>query len=332
MMTVTLTPGKWRGLKTTSTAAQGFAILAFDQRGSYRKMLPEGTAFETAAQIKREVVQAVSPHASAVLLDPIYGLDAAQQMAGSSGLLMAIEKTGYSGEATARRIDFIEGWGVEKIKGMGASAAKLLCYYHPDAGEAAEHIEETIRQLAAQCRAYDLPLFVEPLVYSPDPAVKAGSAAFAEMRPGLIRETVRRLAAAGADVLKIEFPVDVKFVPEEAEWRRACEAISEVATVPWALLSAGVDFDTFERQVRVACQSGASGFLGGRAIWREVVTMPASERGPFLQGTVVERMKTLRTIVEREARPWTDYYEPLPAVEGWFRHYVPQGSDDNGLE
>jgi len=328
-MTITLSPGKWRGLQTTSTANHGFAILAFDQRGSYRKMLPEGTSFEAAAQIKREVVKAVSPYASAVLLDPVYGLDAAQHMAGSSGLLVAVEKTGYSGEATARRVDFIEGWGVEKIKLMGASAAKLLVYYHPDVGDAAEHIEDTVRQLAATCQAHDLPLFVEPLIYSPDPAITAGSAAFAELRPGLIQETVRRLAAAGADVLKIEFPVDAQYVTDEADWRRACEAISEVATVPWALLSAGVDFDTFQRQVQVACQSGASGFLGGRAIWKEVVNMAGTARKRFLQDTVVWRMNHLRGIVEREARPWTDYYQPQPAVEGWYSDYAPQRSDDD---
>lgn len=322
-MTATLSPGTWRGLKTTSTSNHGFAILAFDQRGSYRAMLPEGTQFETAAQIKREVVQAISVHASAVLLDPVYGLEAAQHMAGSSGLLMAVEKTGYSGEATARRVDFIEGWGVDKIKQMGASAAKLLVYYHPDAGEAADHIEDSIRQLAATCQAHDLPLFVEPLIYSPDPAVPSDSVAFAEARPMLIRETVRRLAAAGADVLKIEFPVDVSYAPAEDDWRRACEAISEVAAVPWALLSAGVDFDTFQRQVQVACQCGASGFLGGRAIWKEVVSMNAAEREGFLQDTVTERMTSLRDLVERYARPWTAFYQPQPAVEGWYANYGP---------
>lgn len=321
-MTTTLSAGKWRGLKTTSTAGNGFAILAFDQRGNYRRLLPDDATYDDAVQIKQQVVSAISPHATAVLLDPIYGLAASQYMAGSSGLLMAIEKTGYSGEATARRVDFIEGWGVSKIKQMGASAAKLLVYYHPDAGEAAEHIDETVRQLAAACQQHDLPLFVEPVTYSPDANLPKDSAAFAEQRPRIIKETVRRLTDAGADVLKIEFPVDVTYETNTEKWRAACDAISEVSTVPWALLSAGVDFDVFQQQVKVVCQAGASGFLGGRAIWKESITMSDADRTQFLAETAVKRMQTLRAIVEEHAKPWTDYYAPMPAVEGWFQQYM----------
>jgi len=130
-MSTVISIGKWRGLKTTSGLNNTFSILAFDQRGSYRKMLPDDATYEDAVQIKHEIVTAISPYATAVLLDPVYGLRSIQDMAGSSGLLLAVEKTGYSGEATARQIDFIDGWSVAKIKQVGASAVKLLAYYNP---------------------------------------------------------------------------------------------------------------------------------------------------------------------------------------------------------
>lgn len=321
-MTKMLSPGKWRGLMTTSTPRQTFAILAFDQRGSYVRMLPENASYDAAVNIKNEVVQTLSQDASAVLLDPIYGLKSMQHMAGSSGLLLAVEKTGYSGEATARRIDFMDHWDVAKIKQVGGSAVKLLAYYHPDSGAVAEEIEDTICQVAEACKTHDLPLFVEPICYSPDPSVPRKSAAFAGQLPNIVRETVRRFSPLGMDVLKVEFPVDVAFDTDKNHWRAACEAISEISVLPWALLSAGVDYETFEQQVQVACEAGASGILGGRAIWKECVAMDTEARQAFLRDVAAPRLRRLRQIVEEYGKPWTDYFEPTPSSESWFETYA----------
>lgn len=320
-MTQQLTPGKWRGLKQTSTGQNVFAILAFDQRGNYVKMLPEGTPYETAVQIKTEVVSALSPHTSAVLLDPIYGLQPALHVAGSSGLLMALEKSGYSGDSTYRRLDFIDGWSVDKIKRMGASAVKLLVYYHPDSGALADELDDTMRAIAADCQRVDLPFFVEPLGYSLDAGTSKASAAFAATRPHVVRETARRLSRLGVDVLKLEFPIDAAFDTDQTAWQSACEAISEVCAIPWVLLSAGVDFETFEQQVKVACQAGASGFLAGRAIWKEAVAMDTPGRMAFLKGTAVERVARLTDIAGRSARPWTEFFAPPAGGEAWFTGY-----------
>ncbi len=321
-MTISLSAGKWRGLQTTSSPDHLFTILAFDQRGNYRRLLPEGTPYPTAVAIKREVVAVLSAHTSAVLLDPIYGLDAAMHMHGGSGWLMALEKSGYSGDATARELTFLDGWSVEKIKRVGASAVKLLVYYHPDAGALTERLDETIRQVAVACRRYDLPFFVEPLCYSLDPNVPKASAAFAEKRPRIVRETIRRLSRLGVDVMKMEFPVDVNFERDKNVWRAACEALSEASATPWALLSAGVDFDTFEQQARVAFQAGACGFLAGRAIWKECIPMSTTERAQFLAQTATARVQRLSALAAEFARPWTDFYTPPAAGEGWFTTYA----------
>jgi tagatose 1,6-diphosphate aldolase len=319
----TLTPGRWRGLQTTSTARDVFAILAFDQRGNYRELLPADATHDDAVGIKYEVVAALAPYTSAVLLDPIYGMKAAMLGTRSAGLLMSIEKTGYHGDATSRRTDFMPGWTVGKIRRMGASAAKLLVYYHPDSGVLADEIEALVHQVAEDCHWHDLPLFVEPLAYSLDDAIPTGSADFARARPVIVRETARRLSGLGPDVLKLEFPVNVAYDGDRRAWRHACEEVSAACAVPWVLLSAGVDFDTFEQQVRIACQSGASGFLGGRAIWKECISMGWVERQTFLKTTGAERLNRLSAIAEELARPWTDFYNPQTVGEDWFTMYFP---------
>jgi tagatose 1,6-diphosphate aldolase len=320
-MTHMITPGRWLGMKACSTDRNVFTILAFDQRGSYHKMLPKDAPFETAVQIKTEVVAALSPHASAVLLDPEYGLVPALHMARCTGLLMSVEESGYTGDSTYRRVEFYSDWDVSKIKAMGASAVKLLVYYHPASGTLASEIEDVVKTVILDCHRHDLPLFLEPLSYSLDANVSKDSAAFAATRREVVIETAHRLGRLGPDVLKMEFPIDAAFNQNQAEWVAACEAISSAVDIPWALLSAGVDFATFEQQARIACQAGASGFLAGRAIWKEVVPMSAEDRAAFIATTCVERISSLAEIANEHARSWTDFYTPVHATQGWYSSY-----------
>jgi tagatose 1,6-diphosphate aldolase len=320
-MTEAISAGRWLGLKRTSTASDVFTILAFDQRGTYRKMLPASTTYEEAVAIKREVVVALSKTASAVLLDTDYGLESALSMDRRSGLLMSYEKSGYSGDSTYRHIEFEPDWTVAKIKRMGATAVKLMAYYHPDTGALAEEIEGVIKQVADDCHAHDIPLYLEPMSYSLQSDVTKESETFAQTRPEVILKTAQRLSPLGADVLKLEFPYDANYNTDHAEWQRACEAISQASVIPWVLLSAGVDFNTFADQTRIACAAGASGFLAGRAIWKEAVTMPAVQRAEFLSGTASTRLQELSEIANKNARPWTEFFAPMPAPKGWEKTY-----------
>jgi tagatose 1,6-diphosphate aldolase len=122
-------------------------------------------------------------------------------------------------------------------------------------------------------------------------------------------------------VLKLEFPVDAAFNSDEAFWQEACHAVGAVCGVPWVLLSAGVAFETFEKQVEMACRAGASGFLAGRAIWKEAVTMRAADMATFLSGTAAARVERLAAVAKAHARPWTEIYAPHPASPDWFKAY-----------
>jgi tagatose 1,6-diphosphate aldolase len=315
-----ITIGKLRGLQQISNSRGIFTILAMDQRGSLEKQLATGgrpaATYEEMVSFKRQVVSALSPYASAALLDPIFAAApcvAGGDLPGPVGLLVSLEATGYEGDAQARRNGIIPGWSVEKIRRMGAQAVKLLLYYNPDAPSAAEQ-EAFLKQAIADCRQSDILFLMECVTYP-----LAGS----EDKANLVIESARRLAHLGVDVYKAEFPVNGADNPDQL--LENCRQLTEAAGRPWVLLSAGVDWEVFRVQADIAMRGGASGFLAGRAIWKEAIKMQGAERTGFLRTTSVQRLKELVQIAERYATPWVERMKPaLKAVEitpNWHEQY-----------
>jgi tagatose-1,6-bisphosphate aldolase len=125
-------------------------------------------------------------------------------------------------------------------------------------------------------------------------------------RRRVVVETARRLTAIpGVDVLKAEFPLDVAAVPDETEWLAACCELTDGSCVPWVLLSAGVDFETYLRQAVMAASAGASGVAVGRAVWREAAELSVEARDAFLSTVARERMARVTALCQALARPWT---------------------------
>ena len=322
---MTLSIGKRRGLVQCSTNRGLIAALALDHRGNLRRALnqdnPDAVSYNEMVDFKVQVIKALSPFSSAVLVDPEIGAHpvvAQDALSGSTGLMVAVEATGYTGDPNARRSQVLPGWGVDKIRRMGASAVKLLVYYHPEA-DLARHQEELVEQVASDCDRYDLPLFLEPLSFPLDPQVK-------KLPPDELRqvviETARRLTPLGVDILKAEFPVDVKAQPDEAVWMQACQELSQASVVPWTLLSAGVSYDTYLQQVSVACRAGASGILAGRAVWQEAADLKGDQRLEFLRTTAVERMQRLTALCDALGRPWTEAFPVETSTqEDWYMQY-----------
>lgn len=321
-----LTIGKIRGLQRCSAPDGTFTILALDHRGNLKRAMkpenPEDVSYETIVQFKRVLTAVLSPKADGMLLDPVYG--AAQAIASGAlhshtGLLVAVEKTGYAGDPLRRVTQILPGWGVNKIARMGAAAVKLLLYYHPDAPNAATQ-EGIVQQVAADCLEYDLPLFLEPLSYSLDPNQKRLPSL---EKQRVVVETAQRLTPMGVDVLKAEFPLDIQEEPDPNRWNQACRALSAACVVPWVLLSAGVSFEDFKRQTEIACKAGASGVLAGRAVWMEAVTLDGDDRLEFLHTTAISRLDQLRDLVTAYASPWFKYHPDLDdsVQEGWYLDY-----------
>lgn len=330
-MTTSLTLGKIRGLQELANAHELFTITALDHRGSLRRALapddPKSVSFDRMVEYKLKLLEHLSPHSSAVLIDPIYGAAsglANGKIRGDQGFLVSLEATGYEEEEGDRVSSAAEGWSVAKIKRMGASAVKILLYYNPDSSTADQQ-EAFLQGAAEDAREQDIPLLVEPMTYHIPGGPKKGSAEFAELKPKMVIETARRLCPMGIDVLKAEFPDDPDHEDDEAVMAEHCRELTEAAGIPWVLLSAGVDYETFNLQARIACQNGASGFLAGRAIWQEAPGLPEDEQDDFLAKTSVKRLQELTEIANGSGRPWTGVYgQALEAVdvdEGWQARY-----------
>lgn len=309
--------GKLRGLQQISSKRGTITALALDHRQNLRKANPSFLKEEELSRFKLDITSALASEATAVLLDP--EVSAAQAIAQGVipkdvGLVVAVESTGYTGEATARHAQVIPGWSVEKAKRMGASAIKLLVYYHPDSTTEQE-IEDFTSRIGEDCKKHDLVLMLEPLSYSLDENRKLSS----DEKRYIVVETAKRLTPLNVDILKAEFPLDVNDI-DESKWMEACKEISSASVTPWILLSAAVDYETFLRQVTVACNAGASGIAVGRAVWKEAVMMQAAERMQFLRTTARYRMSRLTSLCHALAKPYTDFYT-AEAPFDWYKTY-----------
>lgn len=332
---VRLTIGKIRGLQQLANADGIFNMCAMDHRRSLRRIIEEehviegGTEYEEMAQRKLELCSHLAPHASAVLLDPIYG---AAQCIGhgvlpkSTGLLVSLEASGYGGGTEYRLTELQEGWDVEKIKRMGASAAKLLVYYRPDLIELAGKLLDMIDSIALECQKHDLPFVVEPVSYPVGEEVK-NPKQFATIKEQMVPKTAQHITALPIDVLKAEFPADLRYHQDKAELIDLCRQLDKSSQVPWVVLSAGVSFEIFCQQVEIACRGGASGFLAGRAIWQEAMNIDdAGERAQLLATLAVDRLNKLNEIAAKYAVPWYKKlglasHELASISERWYHEY-----------
>lgn len=315
-----MTVGKWRRLQQTAGPEGTFSVLAIDHRGPLRRALgkesPQGTTDEALTALKRDIVRHLAPVTSAVLLDPE---TAAGQcvvdgsMPGRTGLIVALD-TGSTGDPLNRSTSLVESWSVEKTVRASASAVKLLLYYHPEAPDAGER-EALVQRIARDCAQSEIPFFLEPLSCAGD---GSQGPLPPEQRRAVVIETARRLVPFGVDVLKAEFPVDVNVEPDNDVWRDACGELTDACDVPWVLLSAGVSYEVFLKQVRVACETGASGVMAGRAVWSEAVTLDRPVRNAFLQNVGYERMRRLQSLCEALARPFTAVYSAPELAYDWY--------------
>ena len=324
-----LSIGKIRGLQEISSPQGLITVLALDHRGTLIKAMglnkKEPNVYSQVRDFKFMAIKYLLPHATAVLIDPQYG--GAEAIArgiipGSKGLMITLESSGYVGSPTARLNEIIPGWSPAKIKRMGASAIKFKIDYHPDAGKVTQQLEELVASVSTEAARMDIPFLLEPVSYSIDANMKKESAEYARQRPAIVLETARRLGPM-VDVLKLEFPHDASFNQDEKEWEKACTDITHTSPVPWVLLSAGVEFDIFKQQAKVACLAGASGYVAGRAIFQEAAGMQGSAREDFLKNVAARRMQELKEMATKTARPWINGYPGLSdsVDENWIKQY-----------
>jgi len=333
---VRIARGKFDGINACAGKNGVISAAAMDQRGSLQKSIgkarEDGKATaEDLATFKKAVVSILTPHASAILIDPEFGLLALEVKAPNCGVLLAYEKTGYDATVKGRLPDLLDEWSVRRLIEAGANAIKILLYYDPADDAAINTIKHAfIERIGAECAANDVPFFLEPVTYRDD----VSGLAWAKAKPEAVTRSMEEFSKDkyGVDVLKVEVPIDMKFVSgtrsftgEEAYTRedalRLFKEASDAATKPFIYLSAGVSNEQFVETLLLAAESGAdySGVLCGRATWQEGVPIFGKDGIDALEAWLstqgVENINAVNNAVAAGAKPWWTVYGGKDAIE-----------------
>lgn len=327
--TVKITPGKLAGLKAVSDERGVIAAAAMDQRGSLKKSLAKEKGSEVSDQEMEEfkslVTEVLTQHASAILLDPEWGIPASKRRAKGSGLLLAYEKTGYDANTPGRLPDLLDHWSVRRLKEAGADCLKILLYYAPsDPADINTRKHAWVERIGDECRAVDIPFFAEFIVY--ENGLDEKSLEFAKKKPQLVIQTMEEFTKDryGVDVMKVEVPINMKFV-EGAKSSGGQSAYSrkeamehfrrsaDVSTKPFIYLSAGVSNPEFSETLELAGEAGTrySGVLCGRATWANGVAIYGKQGAKaFRTWLEDEGVKNISNVNERlkTAHPWYEFY------------------------
>ena len=320
-----LTPGKLAGLKAVSDSRGVVAAAAMDQRGSLQKSLAKerGAAADAKdlEQFKLQVTEVLTKHASAILLDPEYGLPASKER-NKAGLLLAYEKTGYDANTPGRLPDLLDLWSVRRLKEAGADCIKILLYYSPDEKSSVnDHKHAWVERIGDECLAEDIPFFAEFVGYDHEGGDEK-SLAYAKKKPDIVSGSMAEFGKAryNIDVLKVEVPVDMAFVEgtksfkgEKAYTRaealqhfRDAEAMTHK---PFIYLSAGVSNPVFIETLELAGESGTkfNGVLCGRATWKDGIPIYAKQGAKafrdWLESTGVQNIENVNNAL-KAASPW----------------------------
>ena len=274
--------------------------LAIDQRGALRRMLGENTSVKQLEEFKVLVSKYLTRYASSILLDPELGWEAATARSENAGLLVAYEKTGYDKTVAGRFPDLVENVSVQRLKAQGADAVKVLLYVDIDEGKEVNDIKEAfIERIASECKAEDIPFFLELVSYD---AKVTDEKEYAKLKPHKVIEAMKLYSQErfGVDVLKVEVPVNMKYVEgfakddilyNKKEAAAFYKEQSDATSLPFIFLSAGVSAQLFQDTLRFAKEAGSTfnGVLCGRATW-------AGATKAYQEGGEAATIKWLETV------------------------------------
>jgi tagatose 1,6-diphosphate aldolase len=323
-------------MKAVSDERGVIAAAAMDQRGSLQKALAKEKGGEIGASEMEEfkilVTEVLTPHASAILLDPEFGIPASKRRAKTAGLLMAYEKTGYDKTGPGRLPDLLDEWSVRRLKEAGADCIKILLYYTPDDPKPVNNVKHAwVERIGDECRANDIPFFLEFVGY--DEGADEKGLEFAKKKPKIVAGSMAEFTKDryGVDVMKVEMPINMKFVEgtkafggqkaysrQEAmdHFRRS----ADLATRPFIYLSAGVSNAEFTESLELAGEAGTrySGVLCGRATWKDGIPVYGKQGAKaFRSWLETEGVRNIENVNARlePARPWFAFYGAKSANE-----------------
>jgi len=329
-----ITEGKFRHLEALANDKGIIAAAAMDQRGSLKKSIAKAKGVDESkvtaqmmSEFKVKVTKVLTNHASAILLDPEFGLEAVKARNPNAGVLLAYENSGYDNTRPGRIPDLLDTETVRSLMEAGADAIKILLYYTPfDKKEINDLKHAWTERIGAECADRDIPYFFEFVGYDPEGG-DVNTIEYAKKKPEIVARSMEEFSKARyqIDVLKVEMPINMKFVEgtrsfkgQKAYSRNEAVAYfkktAEVTKKPFIYLSAGVDNEEFVESLELAAESGVryNGVLCGRATWKEGIPIYGKE-GPealekWLLDEGVKNIQKLNTVLEKGAKPWFDVY------------------------
>jgi len=295
----TLTTLERRAMQAITTDDGHMLIVAADQRNGMKAAIadsPSGSEAITRdelAAVKADLVRHLANKAPAILLDPEVALPAIVDdgvLDRDTALVVGMDASGFETVDGLRYTRFVPGISARRVRELGGDVAKMLFYTRPDKQDSHSRVAQEIRDLIAACEEEGLLLIVELLTYQLD---GESDEDYAEAFPALVIEGARLAVASGARVLKLQYPGSAD----------ACAAVTDAADgVPWAVLSAGVDHETFIGQVATAMANGAGGAMAGRSLWKDSLSYDAKIREDLLTNRALPRLHELRATVDGTSR------------------------------
>jgi tagatose-1,6-bisphosphate aldolase len=319
--------GKLRRLQRISDTDGFIRVAAIDHPENYLALFdPDIAAVGTdeVVESKLELIAAMAPESTAVLVDPVWSFGQAVLSATVPpyvGMISGLELLAYSPSGFGTETVLREGWTVETLGRLGADAAKLVVFHRSEREDVTASQHELVRGLVADCARHQVPLVVEPLWYPledetlEDPETR-------EARVESILGSAAAFAGLGADIIKIEFPGYLDTDQDRKRAAEACARLDASVDVPWVLLSSSATYEQFREQVRIAAVAGACGFMAGRAIWGDAVGRFDADRRAEGARTAAARLRELRDVLRDHGRGWQ---HPLPVADtveaiapGWY--------------
>jgi tagatose 1,6-diphosphate aldolase len=339
---IKITVEKFRRIQAVADRNGIIRAAAMDQRGSLRKAIakergvrPEDVPSSDLEEFKKWVSLVLTPYASAILLDPEYGLPAARVRHREAGLLLAYEQTGYDQSMEGRVPSLIPYWTVRKTIEAGGDCVKVLMYYTPEEKPEINEVKKAfVMRIGAECAHYDVPFFLEFVGYDPKGADEKGLE-FAKKKPRIVAESMREFSKPeyGVDVMKVEIPVNLRYVEgtrsfkgegvaqTKAEALQAYRDAAEAARLPFIYLSAGVSDEEFREGLELAGEAGVpfAGVLCGRATWKDGIPHYAKSGAKafedWLRDRGVKNIQALNAVLDRYAKPWYAWYGGLDRIQ-----------------
>jgi tagatose 1,6-diphosphate aldolase len=327
-MTSSLSSGKQKGLQAVADSRGVIAALAIDQRGALQALFARAMGVaaadvpgENLSQFKEAVSSVLTPHASAILLDPEYGLPAAAKRATNAGLLLAYEQTGYDKKVPGRLPRLLDQWSVQRLVDAGANAVKLLLYYSSRSpAEVNEFKYGFVEKVGAECATSDVPFFLELVSYAESMDEKGIE--FARIKHEVVGAGMSEFSKPRyrVDILKVGMPVNLSFVEgspysdgailhSRDQAKEYFLSAAACASIPFIYLSEGVSNDTFRFGLELAVEGGVgfSGVLCGRATWKDGVEIFVKQGPHALQDWLgregVRNIENVNACLA-SARPW----------------------------